>query len=304
MTTNVLPVTGLEYTLVPDGTPTGAEIGGPNSAYPYPGSQTPYSWTGVTIGYDSSSALNNYLIQTRYKVVTFVPAVPANAGDPDAVPPVPANAGSDASYTFTYPSFHIVSQVLTCTSHSVATPGNPFETELGDEYTSTSNAIYGVGSTQITNGMKYDYAKVFDQSEIAYVAPLAPYNATPTEQKRVPTTPYDPDADPPTYPTNTVTSFAPDPRQSVTVTYSLTTVWNFNLNSGAANYNDADFTETISLDQVVTQDLSNLVTIIKRMISRSYYDHNLTPWKPDDRDPPRPSPGITVDGAPYYPGAT
>lgn len=304
MATNVLPTTGLEYTLVPDGTPTGAEIGGPNSSYPFPGSQTPYSWTGVTISYDSSPALNNYLIQTKYKVVTLNPAVPANPGNPSAVPPVPASDAVEESYSYVYPQFHIVSQTLTCTSHAIDTPGNPFETNLGNEYTSTSNGLYGTASTQITNGMKYDYFKVFDETQIDHIAPLSAYNAAPIDNQKVPTIPYDPDASPPVYPIDTVTSFVPDERESVTVTYSLTTVWNLNLDSSKSNYNNADFTDTITLSQTVNQNVSNWKTVIKQLLQRSYYTHNLTPWMPDTRTPPNPSPGITTDGDPYYPDAT
>ena len=309
MTTNVAPVTGLEYTLVPDGTPTGAEIGGPNSSYPFPGSQTPYSWSDVTISYNSSPPLNGYRVQTRYKTATLSPAVPANPGNPSAVPPVPASDAVDASYTYTYPEWHLVSQTLTCTSHATDTPGNPFETNLGNEYLLAPNAVYGPlttapSSSGITDGKKYDYFKVFDRTQIDHIAALSAYNAVPIENQKVPTVPYAPSATPPEYPIDTVTAFVPDERESVVVSYSLTTVWNLNVDSGDANYNDADFTDTITFTQTVNQNVGDWKGILKQMISRSYYTHNLTPWMPDGRTPPDPTPGITTDGGPYYPGAT
>jgi len=315
MTTNVIPTTGLEYTLSPDGTPTGAEIGGPNSAYPYPGSQTPYSWSDVTISYDSSPALNGYRVQTRYKTAVLTPAVPevpSSPGNPSAVPPVPANPGSpavDAFYTYVYPEWHLVSQTLTCTSHATETPGNPFETNLGNEYLLAPNAVYGPlttapSSSGITDGKKYDYFKVFDQTQIDHIAALSAYNAPPLDNQKVPTSPYAPSATPPEYPIDTVTSFVPDERESVVVSYSLTTVWNLNVDSGDANYNDADFTDTITFTQTVNQNVGDWKGILKQMINRSYYNHNLTPWMPDGRTPPDPTPGIPTDGSPYYPDAT
>ena len=72
MATNVTPTTGLEYLIVPDGTPLKEAIV-PNAAYPYPGSQTPYSFTGTAIGYgEDAPPLNGYRILTRYKVVNFI----------------------------------------------------------------------------------------------------------------------------------------------------------------------------------------------------------------------------------------
>ena len=288
MSTNVIPTTGLEYTLVPDGTPLGAQIGD-SASYPFPGSQTPYSWTGVNIGYSTSPPLNGYRIQTRYKVVNFIPGVAANPGDPNAVPPVPATDATTDTYTYTYPAWTLVSQTLTCSNRATETPGNPFETSAGNEYISPTPGAASIVTSGITDGMKYDYFKVFDETVIDHIEALQPYNSVPVEDKRVPTIPYQPDADPPVFPIDALTAFVPDERESVTVTYTLTTVW-----SGG--------TDVISINQVVTQNTENWKAVIKNLIKRSYYTHNLNPWKPDGRTPPDPTTGITEDGAPYYPG--
>ncbi len=291
MATNVIPTTGLEYTIVPDGTPLGAEIGGPNTAYPYPGSQTPYSFTGTAIGYgDDAPPLNGYRILTRYKIVTYIPGTPSNPGDPNAVPPVPSSPGSDPSYSYVYSTWNLISQTMTCTSHAIDTPGNPFiDNTVDAQYISPAPGVYSESSSGITDGMKYDYFKVFDQSEFDHIPPLSTYDAPPEENVRIPQIPWAPDADPPLFPIDAVTSFVPDEREQVTVTYSLTTVW-----SGG--------TDVITISQVVTQNQKDWKKILKEVIDRSYYTHNLNPWKPDDRDPPDPTPGITTDGAPYYPG--
>jgi len=307
MATNVTPSSGLEYTLVPDGTSTGAEIPPANQSYPYPGSQTPYTWTPVTISYSESPAMNGYRVQARYKNVTYVPG---SSGDPSAVPPVPA---TDASYTYSYIQWHLVSQTLTCTSHG---SGNPFESSTGNEYITASNALYGPTTSSptasgsdaiagITDGEKYNYFKVFDQSDVGFIAGLSAYNAVPIENQSVPTTPYAPDANPPTYPTDTVTNFVPDERESVTTTYSLTTIYNLITDPSDPNYNAYHFSDTITFSQTVNQNIpSSWGPALKELVNRSYYKHNLNPWMPDPRDPPRPVPGITVDGAPDYNNAT
>ena len=195
MATNVAPVTGLEYTLVPDGTPTGPQIGD-NASYPFPGSQTPYSWTGVTVGYSTSPPLNGYRVQTRYKVATLIPGTPSNPGNPDAVPPVPASEGTDPSYTYSYPGWTLISQTLTCSNRAVDTPGNPFESNAGNQYiTPTPGAVAAGGAVTsgITDGMKYDYFKTFDETVIDHIEALQPYDSVPVEDKRVPTIPYEPD---------------------------------------------------------------------------------------------------------------
>ncbi len=292
MATNVAPTTGLEYTIVPDGTPLGEQIGA-NASYPYPGSQTPYSFTGTAIGYgDDAPPLNGYRILTRYKVVNLIPGTPANPGNPNAVPPVPATDGTDPSYTYTYPAWTLISQTMTCSNRAVETPGNPFITNDGNEYISATPgpvAPAGVISSGITDGMKYDYFKVFDEADFAHIPPLEPYNSEPIENVRIPQIPYEPAADPPLFPVDAITSFVPDEREQVTLTYTLTTVW-----SGG--------TDVITVSQVVTQNQKDWKKILKEALRKTYYYHDLNPWKPDERDPPRPTPGMTTDGQPYYPG--
>ena len=297
MTTNVIPVTGLEYTLVPDGTPLGSDLG--TDGYPYPGSQTPYSFSGVTISYDSSPALNDYRIQTKFRVVSYVPAVPSSPGSGTQGQPgyVPPTAAADAYYTYVYPEWNIVSQTLTCTSHATATPGNPFEQNVGDELFGASAGTYLLTPAEagITNGKKYDYFKVFDQTQIDYIPRLSNYNAGIVENEKVPTTPYNPSANPPEYPTDTVTAFVPDERESVTVSYSLTTVY---------SYLDTQFTDTITFTQTVNQNVGDWKTVIKQLIERSNYKHNITPSMPDTRGAEYSTPGINQDGTPDYSEAT
>lgn len=237
-----IPTTGLEYTIIPDGNVLGVL---------YPGSDVPFTWSGVNVSYDSSTVLNGYTIQVRYRVVTLVPPV-----EPETEP----------SYFITYPPFNITSQTLTCVSHG---DGNPMETNDGNEFFAAAPGTYGIAVAGITNGKKYDYFKVFDQTIIEYYEREGEYDATVVEG-RVPTTPYDPNSDPVVYPIDAITAFVPDPREQVTVYYSLTTVYD-----GGS--------ETVSIQQTCTQDIDNWTSVIKQMIERSYFTHDIHAWmEPSD----------------------
>ena len=281
MTTNVIPTTGLEYVISPDGTlPLGD----------HPGSQTPYSWTSTNISYDSCVPINNFRIYTRYRTVATVPPVP-----PDV----------DPTYTITYPNWVLVSQELTSTSHAVSTPGNPFQ-QTNPYFTATptdpltllGTPLYGPYETPavagIVDGSCYDYFKVFDQSESGYLDRLDDFDSEPIEDGVIPTTPYDESVTPPLYPIDALTKFIPDTRVSVTVVYELTTVYNDGLGGN-------DITDTINISHTVTQSTDDWSTQVKELRERSYFYHGIFPSMPDPRDPPIPIDGTNSDGSHFYP---
>jgi hypothetical protein len=142
------------------------------------------------------------------------------------------------------------------------------------------------------DGTCYDYFKVFDQSQSGYIGALSSYTSQPIEGQDVPTTPYDENATPPLYPIDALTEFVPDTRDSVTVTYELTTVYNV----GSGNV-----TDTTTVSHTVTQSSSDWSAQVQALVERSYYYNGIYPSMPDPRDPPLPIEGTNSDGSHFYP---
>ena len=257
---NVIPTTGLEYVISPDGT---AALG------THEGSQTPYSWSSTNISYASCVSLSGFRIYTRYRTVTPVVTPPTGTpGQPGYLP-------GGTTYTVGYPSWELVSQSLTCTSHADASPGNPFQQD--NPYFTSDPGIYGPYESPATSGLVdgtcYDYFKVFDQSRSGYLEANGPFDSTPIENEAIPTTPYNP---PTEYPIDALTKFVPDTRESVSVTYKLDTVYELL---------GIEYTDTINVTHVVTQSTDDWSAQVQSLRSRSYFYNGYRPEKPDNRAP-------------------
>jgi len=259
------PVTGMEYTIVPDGNVLPLE--NPTDTR-WPGSDIPYTWGSSNIGWELCVPITGYRVEARYKVVT--PTTTPAVGLPGSPTYVPATT----TYTIGYPSWELISQELTCTSHPVGDTGNPFQQE--QPYLIATPGIYGPETNPAVagfiDGSCYDYFKVFDQSESAYLERLGPYDSTPIENDRIPTEPYDAISE--IYPIDAVTKFIPDMRESVTVTYSLTT-----------SYKTAttEVTDTISISHTVTQNVFDWSAQVQSLRSRSHFYNGHRPVMPDPR---------------------
>lgn len=231
-----IPTTGMEYTIIPDGNVLGVT---------YPGSDLPYTWSPFNISYAECVPLSGYTIQARYRVV-----------DPELI--------------ITYPIWNLVSQTLTCTSHAIVTPGNPFQQDDG-LYVATPGVFGPVvpAVAGITDGSCYDYFKIFDESESGYLERLGPYDSTPIENSLIPTTPYDEAQG--IYPIDALTKFIPDTRQAVVVTYELTTTYNLGFD---------DTTDVINISHTVTQSTDDWSAQVKSLRSKSYFYQGARPSKP------------------------
>lgn len=263
----------MEYTIVPDGNVLGAT---------YPGSDFPYTWASIIIGWGSCVPITGYQIQSRYRVVVPTTTPPVGVpGDPGYTP-------GETTYAISYPDWELVSQELTCDSHG---EGNPFQQENG-LFVATPGT-YGTAIAGITNNTCYDYFKVFDESESGYIERLSPYDSQPTAAQAPPDEPYDPSADPPLYPIDAMTQFKPDGRRVVNVMYSLTTTYTLGVDT---------FTDIAVITHPVEQTVINYGDRLKNLIDKSYFAHGITPSMPDDRDPPRPLPEYpNSDGSVVYP---
>lgn len=112
----------------------------------------------------------------------------------------------------------------------------------------------GSGYEHVTNPYQFSgylYGLIFDQSEFEYI----PRTQGPTTNTTInvkdsggwfPLEPYDTTANPPVYPMSTITTFIPDQREAVTVTYTATVTGGI---SGISNVVSTTFTWTQTVEQ-------------------------------------------------------
>ena len=116
----------------------------------------------------------------------------------------------------------------------------------------------------------YNYVLVFDQAIFEYIQRLAgPF----TEQIRLiepaitgewfPSEPWDPEANPPIYPIDTIPAFVPDERETVDVSYSLSVT-------------TATGSGSISITQTCIAPTRDWGKMLKALLNRCYYTHEIS----------------------------
>ena len=228
-------------------------------------SKEPYTWTSFSLdaGFESPP-LNGYRVGVRYyEQFSFTVTIPPGPDGPNGEPGTPGS--SETTYTRSYPGFDLISQTLEQEGDNKfrTSTGNELFTAAPGDYAGDSYAMAG-----ITNGTQYSYVRVFDQADISYVPRLSCAGQFPVTNGVIPSEPLDEDADPPLYPFDLLTSFLPDERDSVTVGYILTTVW---------NAGTADVTTQVTISQPCTQDtdFSNIGDKIRSYTQVSYFGNEL-----------------------------
>ena len=230
--------------------------GGTPAEAPKTYSIPPFFWNDTPIGVSPPVPLNGFRIGVRPYTETVTP-------DPDpSLPDV---------VTREYPSYWIKSQTLT-----VVNPTPPiYTTDTGNEIftapvTPEGSPVVGSYSTAgITDGTSYEYVQVFDQTdfryiEIDYVPPSAPPPVDGSVSGNIPVEPYDPSAG--IYPYSTLTTYIPDTRDVVTVTYTLTTKYSL-------SYNGSEITEVATITQDVLQTINDWTDECRFYLERgSYYN--------------------------------
>ena len=211
-------------------------------------SAPPFFWDETPIGVNPPVELNGFTIGMRPYTETVVP-------DPED----PSQPGT---VTRTYPPFSIVEQTLI-----VSNPTPPlFTTDTGSElFVSSPGTKTGYATAGITNGTEYSYVKVFDQTDFSYiernyVPPAAPPPVDDTIDGDIPLEPYDPSAG--IYPYSTITSYVPDTRDVVTVTYTLTT--KYSIGGG-------DITDVATITQNVLQTINDWTDECRFYLNRGSY---------------------------------
>tara|TARA_Y100000768_G_C23943199_1_gene666212 strand:+ start:363 stop:1025 length:663 start_codon:yes stop_codon:yes gene_type:complete len=203
----------------------------------------PNSWTATPIGVNPPTSLNGFTIGMRPYTETL---------DPTTNLPVR-----------TYPPFTVSEQTLV-----VSSPTPPlFTTDTGSELFTSTTVVGGYATAGITDGTSYSYVKVFDQTDFKYiekdyVPPPCPPPVDDSISGDLPLEPYDPSAG--IYPYSTLTTYIPDTRDVVTVTYTLTTKYSI----GAG-----DLTDVTAVTQDVTQTINDWSDECRYYLKRgSYYN--------------------------------
>ena len=207
-------------------------------------SVAPLFWNETPIGLKNPVALNGFTIGMRPYTETIDPTT---------------NLPSR-----TYPAFTVSEQTLV-----VSNPTPPiFTTDTGSElFTTSLGAQVGYATAGITDGTSYEYVKVFDQTdfkyiEIDYVPPFAPPPVDGSVSGDIPIEPYDPSAG--IYPYSTLTTYIPDTRDVVTVTYTLTTKY---------SVGGGDITDVANITQDVLQTVHDWTDECRYYLERgSYYN--------------------------------
>ena len=210
--------------------------------------ELPNSWADTPIGVDPPTPLIGFTIGIRPYTLTL------------DEPPVRE-----------YPNYWIKSQTLV-----VSDPTPPvYTTNIGTELftapvTPENSPILGTYSTAgITDGTAYEYVEVFDQTDFKYiekdyVPPPAPPPVDGSVSDNFPLEPYDPSAG--IYPYSTITTYIPDTRDLVTVTYTLTTKYSL-------SYNGSEITEVATITQDVLQTIHDWTDECRFYLQRgSYYN--------------------------------
>ena len=147
-------------------------------------------WAPIDIGWDICVPLIGYIITTRYRTWILDPIT--------------------NTYLPVYQQWELVSQELTCISHT-----NPFQQP--EPLFVSDPGVYISAVSGIVDGSCYDYFKVFDRSDVAYLEANGPYDSVPIKNETIPD------------PIDALTKFKPDTRESVIVTYELKTEYNIGI---------------------------------------------------------------------------
>lgn len=117
----------------------------------------------------------------------------------------------------------------------------------------------------------YDYYRVFDEAQVSWLP-----RASSIEQQYISPKkqglhyPYEPALDEnrprPKYTMDTISSWLPDERELVKVTFGLTT------NATSVGYT---LSEQVAITQTVFQDMGNMVGKLKKVLNRCYFTHGL-----------------------------
>jgi len=207
-------------------------------------------WASVTFNdIPEAIELNGFRITTRHYTETCDEA-PSVDGD--------GNPTTEVVCDRVYNPFEIVSQKI-----RVSSPGRQiFLTPNDKNLFGATPKVYSGGEGDIAtggiiDGSKYGYVNIFDQADISYI----PRASTPDQE--VIRNPTNLPSFSQEYAIDAVTGFAPDPRESVTLEYSMTT--KYKLGDGAT------ITDTFTWLHIVFQEVGDVADKLKAFMEKSFF---------------------------------
>lgn len=263
--------TGLEYTLNNEG---GEWPENTEEMYKH-GSPHPLTWQTFNLEFPDPSPIGGgYYILIRYYEKTITSSQPI--GQPIGNPV--------KNVSIVYPNYTIRSQFLERNEDKkyfeVTNEHNLFDAPAPKEYTVTDPAFAGINEMILAPALppnpitdppvrvanQYSYCRIFDQSKISWYPRLSSDKQTPLEAKNatIPSEPYFPQNNPPVYPIDAITSFIPDEREIVNVTYKLTTYYTV---LGVEHATSVIITHPISQSEISTSNK------LKGTMEKSYYEN-------------------------------
>lgn len=249
---------GLEYTIIPGG--------GKN----YLADGSPFAWASVRLDIeDGRYELNGYRVEVRYYVKVKSTTVET---DPDA------DVDDIVTETYNYPDFRVTNMTFVRS----APDRNVFIQEDGTEvfpalpgpYAADNPAIGG-----ITDGSEYSYFRVFDQAEVSWLPRCGTINEEYVTEEPVPVDPKDEDPVFPKYPMDALTSYLPDEREAVDLTYTMTTTfdadgWVGDPLLGIPDVPPRIGTETVNITHTCTQDIDgNFGPKLRAALDNCYFSN-------------------------------
>ena len=180
-------------------------------------------------------------------------------------------------------------KVVSQTVEKLSPSRQVFTTDNGDELFPMVPEEVLAGASSGTGGIlsdtQYDYLRVFDQAEISYLPRCATINTQFVENSYLPSMDVDPDLPEPKYPMDALSAFVPDDRDSVTITYQVTTVYQPKLTLLANDYGPQQ-TFTFNITQTCTQEINNLKDKVKAALNKCYFTNKLRHIQLYDNDAP------------------
>ena len=261
--------TGLEYTLSKDG---GSWPENTDLTLTH-GSPEPLTWQTIQMEFPDPTAVQGYNVRVRYFIATVDDITPP--------PPNPFNdSGPVYQLTVSYPAWNLISQDMQRNEERFyfenETGGNLFAAApgpFGDAHAGISDRIETIAPPPanpseddplIMVDNRYSYCRIFDQAQVEYYPRLSPDGQGILNAKfaPLPGEPYLPNNNPPLYPIDAVTSFIPDEREIVNVTYKLTTTY---------EVGGLESSESVIITHPVSQKEMSISDKLRGTMEKSYY---------------------------------
>lgn len=231
---------------------------------PAPEVGTSFEWETVEVGFGNVRPLNGFTISMRPKYE-----------GPQSTPSAPE---------YFWPSWRINSQQVTISKPKAGTKVYA-SAPKGYQGYFTSPGVYS-DPAGIINGTGYQYLQVFDQSEFTFLEAFSgqtdsdfkgPISIS-TTGGNFPMEPYRPDEDPPIYPMDAIVSFAPDERESVTITYTIRTNYTISATLGYPGILEESGEHIIQIQHIVTQpsfESNHWAKKLREVLNRCFFTHHI-----------------------------